>query len=599
MFDSRKYILQAIFIVIGFVFLSKLFVIQVLSSEYKDAAESNIIMEVIEYPYRGLIYDRNGKYLVINEPEFDLLVIPNNVQSMDTSAFCRLIGITREEFEEKLLSAKKYSYVKTSVFQKQIPLEEYGRIQDFLVDYPGFEIRARTIRSYPDSILSHPLGYIAEINRPELENDEDKYYHQGDYIGKSGLELYYEASMRGQRGKKFKIKNVSGVEKGDFENGKFDTLAVPGFDLFTTIDAGLQKYAEKLLEGKVGSVVAIEPRTGEILAMVSSPFYDPNILTGRNFGNNFAELQADTLVPLFNRPIMAMYPPGSIFKIVQALVGLEQGVIDPDELIYIDGTLIGDHAPPGLYDLHEAIKQSSNNYFFKTFRKIINHNIDPNTYTDSRIGLEKWQKMVMNFGLGAPLGIDLPNEKGGQIPGAAYYNKIYGEGRWKFSTIASLSIGQGEMLLSPLQMANLATIIANRGGFYTPHFGREIGEESGTLAAFTVKHDVGISTEYYDIVINAMEDALKNTAWRAVIPDITICGKTGTAENPHGEDHSVFMAFAPKDEPEIAISVYVENAGWGGRAAASTASLLIEKYLKGEITRPWLEEFVLKGEFIY
>ncbi len=363
MFDSRKYILQAIFIVIGFVFLSKLFVIQVLSSEYKDAAESNIIMEVIEYPYRGLIYDRNGKYLVINEPEFDLLVIPNNVQSMDTSAFCRLIGITREEFEEKLLSAKKYSYVKTSVFQKQIPLEEYGRIQDFLVDYPGFEIRARTIRSYPDSILSHPLGYIAEINRPELENDEDKYYHQGDYIGKSGLELYYEASMRGQRGKKFKIKNVSGVEKGDFENGKFDTLAVPGFDLFTTIDAGLQKYAEKLLEGKVGSVVAIEPRTGEILAMVSSPFYDPNILTGRNFGNNFAELQADTLVPLFNRPIMAMYPPGSIFKIVQALVGLEQGVIDPDELIYIDGTLIGDHAPPGLYDLHEAIKQSSNNSY--------------------------------------------------------------------------------------------------------------------------------------------------------------------------------------------------------------------------------------------
>lgn len=599
MFDSRKYILQAIFIVIGFIYLSKLFAIQVLSSEYKHAAESNIIMEVIEYPYRGLIYERNGKYLVVNEPEFDLLVIPNNVQPMDTSVFCLLVGITKKEFDEKLLSAKKYSYVKSSVFQKQISMEEYGKIQDFLVDYPGFEIRARTIRSYPDSILSHSLGYIAEINRPELEKDVDKYYHLGDYIGKNGLELFYEGTMRGKRGKKFKIKNVNGVEKGDFENGKFNTLAVPGLDLYTTIDAGLQKYAEKLLDGKVGSVVAIEPRTGEILAMVSSPFYDPNILTGRNFGNNFAELQADTLIPLFNRPIMAMYPPGSIFKIIQALIGLEQGVIDPDELIYIDGMLIGDHAPPGLYDLHEAIKQSSNNYFYKVFRKIINHNVDSNTYIDSRIGLEKWQKMLMNFGLGAPLRIDLPNEKGGQIPGVAYYNKIYGEGRWKFSTIASLSIGQGEILLSPLQMANLATIIANRGYFYTPHLVRGIGGESGPLEAFTVRHDTGISTGYYDIVINAMEDALKSTAWRAVIPDVAICGKTGTAENPHGEDHSVFMAFAPKNDPKIAISVYVENAGWGGRAAASTASLIIEKYLKGEITRPWLEEFVLKGEFIY
>jgi penicillin-binding protein 2 len=295
---------------------------------------------------------------------------------------------------------------------------------------------------------------------------------------------------------------------------------------------------------------------------------------------------------------MAMYPPGSIFKIVQGLIGLEQGVIDPDEMIYIDGTLIGDHAPPGLYDLHEAIKYSSNNYFFKAFRSIINHDLDPNTFIDSRLGLERWQQMVMNFGLGAPLGIDIPNEKGGQIPGSNYYNNIYGENRWKFSTIASLSIGQGEMLLSPLQMANMAAIMANRGYYYTPHMIKGIGDDPQPLEQFRIKHDAGISPEYYEIVINAMEDALKGTAWRAVIPDITTCGKTGTAENPHGEDHSVFMAFAPKEDPKIAISVYVENSGWGGRAAASTASLLIEKYLKGEVSRTWLEDYVLKGEFL-
>jgi len=599
MFDSRRYILQAIFIVTGFIFLSKLFAIQVLSSEYKDAAESNIIMEIIEYPYRGLVYDRNQEFVVVNEPEFDLLVVPKNVHVTDTLAFCNLLEISLEEYKRNLTTAREYSYVKASIFLKQISLEEYGKVQDFLVDYPGFEVRARTVRSYPESALANALGYIAEINRTELESDQENYYHQGDYIGKSGLELFYEYYLRGKRGKKFKIKNVNGVPKGDFENGKFDTLAVPGLDLYTTIDTDLQIFAEKLMKGKVGSVVAIEPGSGEILAMVSSPFYDPNILKGRKFGSNFALLQADTLIPLFNRPIMAMYPPGSIFKTVQALIGLEQGVIDPNELIYIDGTLIGDHAPPGLYDLHEAIKQSSNNYFFKAFRKIINHNVDPNTYIDSRIGLEKWKRMLMNFGLGNTLGIDIPNEIGGQIPGVEYYDKIYGEARWKFSTIASLSIGQGEMLLSPLQMANIACIMANRGYYYTPHFVNGIGERNGPLDPYKVKHDVGISPEHFDLVINAMEDALKNTAWRAVIPDITVCGKTGTAENPHGEDHSVFMAFAPKDDPKIAISVYVENAGWGGRAAASTASLLVEKYLKGEHSKPWLEDYILKGEFIY
>ncbi len=598
MFDSRKYILQAVFIVTGFVFLSKLFAIQVLSKEYGDAAKNNVIMKVIEYPYRGLIYDRNNNFIVVNEPEFDLFIIPKNISIPDTLFFCKLFNISLENFNERLLKAKKYSHVKPSLFLKQIPRTEYARIEDFLVDYPGFEIRARTIRSYPDSILSNSLGYIAEISKSELKNDTEHYYHQGDYIGKSGIEAFYEEQLRGKRGAKFKYKNVNGVEKGDFEDGKFDTLAVPGLNLHSTIDINLQLYAEKLLKGKIGSVVAIEPVTGEILAMVSSPSYNPNALAGRDFSKEFAVLQGDTLVPLFNRPIMAMYPPGSIFKIVQSLIGLEQGVLHPNEEIFVDGTLIGDHAPPGYYNLHNAIRYSSNNYFFKAFRRIINHRVDPNTYIDSKIGLEEWQRMVMDFGLGNKLGVDIPNEKSGQIPGAEYYNKIYGENQWKFSTIASLCIGQGEMLLSPIQMANIGCIIANRGYYYKPHIIKGIGKDGGPLEKYYEKHFAGISSEHYDVVISAMQDALKTTAWRAVIPGIDICGKTGTVENPHGEDHSVFMAFSPKDDPKIAISVYVENSGWGGRAAASTASLLIEKYLQKEIKRKWLEDYVLAGVFI-
>ncbi len=332
--------------------------------------------------------------------------------------------------------------------------------------------------------------------------------------------------------------------------------------------------------------------------MVSGPTYEPTKLSGRLFSKNFAEISKDTLNPLFNRPIMAMYPPGSIFKIVQALIALEEGVINPDDFIYLDGSYIGDHAPPGRYNLHKAIVLSSNNYFFRTFRKIINQDLDPNTFIDSRLGLEKWRKHVGNFGLGSPLKVDIPNEKGGFMPGPEYYDQLYGRNRWKFSTIASLSIGQGEMLLSPLQMANLAAIMANRGFYYKPHIIKEIGDSGEPLPEYKEKHHTGIDPEHFDYVVDAMEDVVIGTAWRAVIPEVSLCGKTGTAENPHGEDHSVFMAFAPKDDPKIAISVYVENAGWGGRAAASTASLIIEKYLKQNVQRIWLEEYVLKGDFL-
>ena len=596
MIEGRKYVIQAVFLITGIAFLVKLFTIQVTDKTYAKAATDNIILPVVEYPYRGLIFDRNGELIVYNNPQFDLTVIPQEVKQLDTLSICEILGLTREDFKQRLSAARKYSYVKPSPFFKMISNQEFGKIQDKLVDYPGFGIQARTSRAYSHPVLSNSLGYIAEISSAGLRQDSSRYYRQGDYIGKSGLELYYESQLRGKRGISYKIKNVRGIEKGSFEDGEFDTIPIPGQNLVSTIHLRLQLYAEKLLKGKVGSVVAIEPATGEILAIVSGPSYDPGMMVGRKYSSNFSLISRDSLNPLFNRPVMAMYPPGSIFKIVQSLIGLQENVLNVNETIYIDGRNIGDHAPPGYYTLHEAIRKSSNNYFFMAFRRMINQNLNANTFIDSRLGLDNWKSHVMSFGFGAPLGIDIPNEKGGFIPGSDYYDKIYGHNSWKFSTISSLSIGQGEMLLSPLQMANLAAIMANRGYYYTPHLVKEIGDY-GPLSKFTEKHMAGIDEKHFPPVINAMQDVVTSTAWRAVIRDIEICGKTGTAENPHGEDHSVFMAFAPKKNPQIAISVYVENSGWGGRAAASIASLLIETYIRGNITRQWLEDYVLKGDF--
>ncbi len=596
--DGRKYIIQGSFILVGLIFIIKLFYLQVTDSTYAKAAENNIILPVIEYPYRGLIYDRNKKLLVYNTPQYDIDVVPNEVNVKDTLAFCQIFGITKEEFESKIDQAKAYSYVKPSIFLKQVTNLEFAAQQNHIIDYPGFQIRARTVRAYTEPVLANAFGFIGEISKEELERDTMGYYKQGDHMGKSGIESSYEQYLRGKRGIRYKIKNVRGVEKGSFQDGKWDTLAVAGENLFSTIDLDLQLYAEKLLDGKVGSIVAIEPSSGEILTIVSRPSYDPGYFTGRKFSEKFAEVVSDTSKPLFNRPIMAMYPPGSTFKTLQALIGLQEKVLNPDESIYLDGSLIGDHAPPGYYNLSKAIKISSNNYFFRAFRRIINQNLDDNTFIDSRLGLDEWRKHLENFGLGKPLGIDIPNEKGGFIPGSDYYDNIYGRNRWKFSTIASLSIGQGEMLLNPMQMANLAVILANRGYFYSPHIIKEIEGKPGHDPTYSIKRYSGIDSAHFPLVIDAMEEALRGTAWRAIIPGIPICGKTGTAENPHGEDHSVFMAFAPKDEPKIAISVYVENSGWGGRSAASTASLIIEKYLKGEVSKKWLEDYVLKGDFL-
>ena len=600
--DSRKYIVRVLIVLIAVVFATKLFSIQVLNENYRLAAESNIVQEIVEYPYRGLVYDRDGQLAVYNEPNYDLMVVPKEVQQMDTLAFCKTFEMSREKFISGMNEARRYSYIKPSVFIKQISSERFAQVQDQLMDYPGFYPKARTVRKYPYDGLANVFGYIGEISGRRLKSDTTNYYRSGDYIGITGLESQYEKDLRGKRGVKYKMVNVRGIEKGSFKDGKLDTLAIPGNDVHLSIDLELQKYAEQLMKGKIGSVVAIEPSSGEILSFVSSPSYDPNLLAGRNFGSNYGEIVNDSLKPLFNRPLMAMYPPGSIFKIVQGLIALQEGVVGANEQIYCDNSLIGDHAPPGSYDMKKAIRNSSNNYFFKVFKRFVNRGVpgDPKSqFKQAPIGLERWHEMVSAFGLGRPLGIDLPNEGAGVIPDPELYNRLYGTRRWKFSNIYSLSIGQGEILMNPIQMTNLAAIMANKGYYYIPHIAKGVGTTKYLDPHYKQKVDTGIDAEHFPVIIDGMEEALYGTAGRAIISDIVICGKTGTAENPHGEDHSVFMAFAPKENPQIAISVFVENAGWGGRAAASIASLLIEQHVRGSVTRPWLEDYVLKGEFIY
>lgn len=596
--EGRKEIIQGLIVLVAVILLAKLFFIQVVDSRYEDMANSNAIVTEVQYPSRGLILDRNGQLIAFNNPEFDLQIVVNEVSNFDSARFCEVFDMERTELRrlfKELKERREYSRVKPTLFLKQISNRNFAAIQDHIDEFPGFYIQPRTTRAYGSASLANVLGYVSEITRSQLEHDTTGIYRQGDYIGQSGLEAFYETYLRGKRGVRYKLHNVQGIEMGSFSDGEFDVKPEAGKNLTTTIDLDLQKYGEYLLEGKRGSIVAIEPSTGEILAMVSSPSYDPSLLTGRKFSSNFALISSDTTKPLFNRPLMAEYPPGSIFKIFQSLIGLQEGVLEYNTVFPCNKSLINCHVHDNPSDLHGAIENSCNPYFYQAFRRIINQNLSPNTFIDSRMGLEKWHNYVSLFGLGKPLGIDLPSERGGAMPGLRTYDRIYGENSWKFSTIASLSIGQGEMLITPIQMANMAAIIANKGYYYTPHLAKSIDGEV-IDPRFQVRHETGIDSAHYNFVRDAMRDAIYGTAGSAVIPGITICGKTGTAQNP-GEDHSVFMAFAPMDNPQIAISVYVENAGWGGRAAATIASLMIEKYLTGEVKRKNHEEYVRYGEF--
>tara|TARA_R110000796_G_scaffold118864_1_gene232821 strand:- start:195212 stop:197095 length:1884 start_codon:yes stop_codon:yes gene_type:complete len=603
MWDNRRYIIQGIFVLIGLVFLIKLFALQVLDKDYTAKAERNIIQPIVQYPFRGLIYDRNKELLVYNEPVYDLMVVPKDVYVADTTEFCELLGIEKEAFLENMKIAKAYSWVKPSVFLKKMSQEEYAETQDLLYKYRGFFVNPRTVRGYTSPILANELGYTGEISRRQLDRDTTGYYRSGDNIGITGLEEQYERLLSGKRGVNYKQVNVRGIEKGSFKDGALDTASVPGTNLISTFDLELQTYAEKLLEGKTGSIVAIDPSTGEVLVMATAPTYEPKMLSGREFGKNFSQIALDSSKLLFNRAHMATYPAGSVFKTVQALIALDEGVIRADEQIFVNLNGIGDHAPAGYYDVARGIEKSSNNYFLEVMRRIVNQRVNPNnTFIDTRIGMAKWEEAVKKFGFGAPLGIDIPGEAAGLVPGVKYYDRLYGENRWAYSTIKSISIGQGEVLVTPLQVANLAAIIANRGYYIQPHLVKGT-EKDGlvTLKQFE-KNYTGKGSDYYPAIIEGMKRSAVGT-YRAPIIGIPIASKTGTAENGAKDeslDHSVFMAFAPVDDPKIAIAVYIENAGWGGRAAATTASLVMEMYLKGYIEKDWRnrEEFVLKGDFL-
>ncbi len=604
--DNRKYIIQGIFLLVGLIYLLQLFSIQVVDKSYRDAAEHNIIQEVIEYPYRGLILDRDQGIMVYNEPLFDIMVVPSQIKDLDTAGFCQLIKIPRHDFDSRLQKAREYSLVKQSVFYKQLANAEFARISGKLDEYKGFTIQPRTVRAYTYPVMANALGFISEISKYELDRDTTRYYHQGDYIGKSGLESYYEVYLRGKRGKKFRIRNVRGIEQGKFKDGAYDTLAIPGQNLVSTIDIALQRYAEKLMAGKAGSVIAIEPATGEILSIVSAPSYDPALLSGRKFSENFALISQDTNKPLFNRPLMAAYRPGSIFKIVQALIALQEGVISPHTTLECNTALIGCHNsashPFGTSeDLVGAITNSCNPYFYQVMRRMVMQGQVEDPYQDSHLGLDKWRAYIDRFGFGRPLGIDLPGEKAGMIPDAAYYDRAYGGRPWKYSNIYSLAIGEGENLVVPLQMANFAATVANRGYYYTPHLVKEIGETGLPLPQYEQRHDTGIKPEYFELAVAAMAEVVKSGTgqYRAKLPDIEVCGKTGTVQNDPNPDHSVFIAFAPRDNPQIAVSVYVENAGQGARAAAAIAGLMIEKYIKGDSAVLRMEPYVLRGEFLY
>ena len=597
--DRRPVILIILIVLIGLTLLVKLFMIQVADDSFLRRAERNAIQRIVDHPYRGLIYDRNNNLMVFNNPVFDLMVIPREFTVKDTAQFCELFGIEKEVLIENYEAAKKYSWVKPSSLIKQISNEDFARIQDYLIDYPGLFVMTRSVRAYPQPSAAHALGYIGEINAPQLERDTVNYYTQGDYIGLTGLESFYERELRGRKGVKYKMVNVRGVDKGSFKNGELDTASVAGINIQSTIDLELQDYGEKLMTGKRGSVVAIEPKTGEILAMISAPIYDPGLLAGSKFSENYGVLNRDLDKPLYNRPVMALYPPGSIFKVVQSLIGLQDGILTPNTTFACNRSLVACHNHPSPTNLFGAIRNSCNPYYHQAFRQMINRGASSNTYIDTQIGLDQWRESAMKFGLGAPLGVDMNGEKGGSIPGSNLYNRIYGEARWRYSTIYSLSIGQGELLVTPLQMANLSAIFANKGYYYPPHLIKAIdGDRSKIPERYRTRVDVGVDAHHFDMVQDAMAEALYGTATRAIIKDIVVAGKTGTAQNPQGEDHSVFIAFAPKEDPKIAIAVYVENAGWGGRAAASTASLMIEKYLNRTVERTALEEYVLVGKFM-
>ena len=592
-YADRSRVVKIIFIVVGALFIGRLAMLQLFNPKYKALGEMQSLRNVTQYPARGFIYDRHGELLVHNEAVYDLMVIPRMVKDLDTAYFCQSLGITREDFDDRIQKARNYSPYSASIFMKQVSKEEYAKFENKMFRFKGFYITQRTLRIYDRPIAAQVLGYVGEVDQGDL--DRDSYYKRGDYIGKSGLEKSYEEVLRGVKGKKVMHVDVHNREIGPYRHGEMDTLPVEGSNLYTTLDADLQTYAEELMANKRGCVVAIEPSSGEILAMVSAPTYDPNLLVGRIRGKNYIKLNSDISKPMLNRALIGQYPPGSIFKVAQSMVALDLGVINPGSGFACEKSLVGCHNHPSARSVQEAIKMSCNPYFYQVYRRVVQQGKYKNIYKDAQYGLSVWHDYMLRFGFGQKLPIDLPRSgmSSGNIPDTAFYNRWYGKERWAFSTIYSNSIGQGEVTVVPIQMANLAAIVANRGYYITPHMVRFYGADSVRDAQYLERHETGIDQKYFDIAAAGMYDVVHvagGTARRARVDGLDICGKTGTAEN-YGNDHSVFICFAPKDDPKIAMAVYVENAqGGGGTWAAPIAGLLVEKYLNGEVKRKDVEK---------
>jgi len=594
---KRRYVIVAIFVVVGLVFIIELFRLQVIDPTYKRYATNNVLREVVQYPARGLIYDRNGELLVFNKTAYDLLITPQEVEPFDSSYLCKLLEISTKELNEKIQEAIEYSRYKPSIIVKQIPPESFAILQEQLYKFKGFHTQSRTLREYSNESAAHVLGYVGEVNVSDLRRDN--YYGVGDYIGVSGIEKTYETQLRGEKGVKKYLVDVHNRIQGSYQSGRDDIPAQIGKNITSTIDIELQKYAENLFINKKGSAVAIEPASGEILAMVSAPAYDPGLLVGRVRGINYADLVSNPMKPLFNRAIRAEYPPASTFKILNVLIALQEQVINDNTRFSCAGPestpLRCTHyhvSPLGVVD---AIKESCNPFLFLTYRAILNK------YESSAEGYNVWREYAQSFGVGRKLDADIINEGDGNIPQDSYYNNIYGQKHWNAYTVKSLAIGQGELGVTPLQMANYCSIVANKGFYYVPHIVKNV-ENDELDTRFENKNYAKISTEYYDMVIEGMERSVKpgGAASMSIIPGIVMCGKTGSAQNPHGSAHSVFMAFAPKNNPRIAIAVYVENGFWGSNYAAPMASLMIEKYLTDTVAsgRKWLENSMLKANLL-
>jgi penicillin-binding protein 2 len=618
--DSRRLVFIVMFAIVGIVYTLRLFYMQVIDDRWIGRAAEVSQKRVDIKPPRGILLDRNGKKIVSNKTYYNLMFTEDKIKDFDTVAFARLLKMELEQIRERFEEIRKSLDRKTRdkktgndtivndyrsylpyAFLRELTAEEISEIAIEIGNFPGFYEEPVSMRNYPYPNGGNIFGYLNEIRPHEL--DADRYFYKmGDFIGRAGLERYYEKQLRGRKGTRFILTSARGKVVDNYAGGRLDTIAVQGPPLHLGMDIELQAYGEELMKNKLGCIVAIEPQTGQILAMVSSPSYDPNMLVGsRNIKKNYNILVTDSLKPMFPRPLQAEYPPGSIFKLVQALIGMQEGVITENSGFPCTKSMVGCHGHPTASTIQQSVQYSCNPYYYYVMRRIIHQGKKRNAFQDAEVGMEIWEKYMHSFGLGVQLETDIYGMRPGVIPNVAFYDRWYGKHRWQWSTIRSISIGQGEVKITPLQMANIAVIMANGGWYYTPHFVQSIGDD-GPLPEFRERHYSMVDSKYYPIVQEGMRRVVNEgggTAGRARIKDIVVAGKTGTAQNPHGKDHSVFIAYAPFDNPKIAISVFIENAGFGGTWAAPIASLMIEKYLKGEISDLEKEKRILEANLIF